>query len=74
LYAWHQGYDEEDWSSNKKAPRKYFVLSNYGSNQNQKTYTYRIENQTQCYCTLTPRHTILHLNDVAVQHPFQLCQ
>jgi len=44
LCAWHQGYGRKDWSFNKEAPKKYFVLPNYRSNQNQKTFAYRIEN------------------------------
>jgi hypothetical protein len=55
-------------------PIKYFSLSNYGSNQNQKTSAYDIENQTQCYRILTLCHTILHLTVMAVKHPFQLSQ
>ena len=74
LCAWHQGYGKGDWSSNKKVPRKYFALPNCGSNQNQKTSTYRIGNQTQYHRTLTSRHTILHQKYTGVQHPFQLSQ
>jgi len=61
------------WSSNKKAPKNY-VLSNYGSNQNKKIFIYQIENQTQCHYIPTPCYTILHLNEAAMQYPFQLCQ
>jgi len=46
LYAWRQGYSEGDWSSNKEAPRKYFALPSYESNQNQETFAYQIGNQT----------------------------
>jgi hypothetical protein len=58
----------------RKQSKKYFVLPNYGSNQNHETYAYPIENETQCHCTPTPHHTILHPTIVIVQHLFQLCQ
>ena len=60
LCVWSQGYGGGNWSSNKKAPRKYFALPNCGSNQNQETSAYRIGNQTQCHHTLTPHHAIFH--------------
>ena len=65
---------KEDWSSNKKAPKRYFVLPNYGSNQNQRTSAYLIGDQTQCHRTLIQHHAILHQKDAGVQHPYQLCQ
>ena len=55
-------------------PRKYFVLSNCGWNQNHDTSSYHIKNQTQYHRTSTPYHTILNPAVVVVQHPFQLCQ
>ena len=72
--ALRQGYDREDWSSNKEAPKRYFASPNYGSNQNHETFAYLIGNQTQCHRTLTQHHAILHQKDAAVQHHFQLCQ
>ena len=36
LMSMASSYGEGDWFSNKKAPRKYFTLLNYGSNQNQE--------------------------------------
>jgi hypothetical protein len=37
---------EEIGLSIRKFSRKHLALFNYGSNQNQKTFAYRIENQT----------------------------
>jgi hypothetical protein len=71
FYVHDQGNGGGDWSSNKKALIKYFVLPNYRSNQNPETSAYWIRNQTQCHRTLTPHHTILHQKDAGVQHPFQ---
>jgi len=73
-YAWRQGYGEADWSSNKEAPKRYFALPNYRSNQNHETFAYLIADQTQCHRTLIQHHAILHQKDVDMQHPFQLCQ
>jgi len=58
----------------RKHSKKYFVLPNYGSNQNHETYAYPIENETQFHRTPTPHHTILHPTIVIVQHLFQLFQ
>jgi len=44
------------------------------STKNKETSAYQIENQTQCHCTLTSRHTILHPKDAGVQHHFQFYQ
>jgi len=57
-----------------KTPRKYFALLNCGSNQNQETFGYWIENQTQCHHTPITCHTILHPTVATIQYRFQLCQ
>jgi len=67
-------YDQEDWSSNNEALRKYFVLPNYESNKNQETSVYQIANQTQCHHTPTLHHIIPHAKEASVQYSFQLCQ
>jgi len=51
---------------------KILFLPNYVPHQNQKTFTYRIENQIQCSYITILHHRILHPTILMVQLPFQL--